>query len=44
LVSAFPHCAQKSLPGALFVPHFVQRTGVPPNRPNASFVSSSLAK
>src|SRR5579864_7776832 len=28
LVSAFPHCAQKLLPGVLFVPHFVQRTGV----------------
>jgi hypothetical protein len=29
LLSAFPHCAQKLLPGVLFVPHFVQRTGVP---------------
>src|SRR6266852_9834608 len=30
LVSAFPHCAQKLLPGVLFVAHFLQRTGVPP--------------
>src|SRR6266851_8614989 len=30
LLSTFPHCAQKLLPGVLFVPHFVQRTGVPP--------------
>src|SRR5216684_2412411 len=30
LVRTFPHCAQKLLPGVLFVPHFVQRTGVPP--------------
>src|SRR5713226_2489240 len=30
LLSAFPHCAQKLLPSVLFVPHFVQCTGVPP--------------
>src|SRR6266851_524102 len=41
LSSAFPHCAQKLLPEGLFVPHFVQRTGVPPTGPNRPFVSSS---
>src|SRR6266849_1240669 len=43
LLSAFPHCAQKLLPGVLFVPHFVQCTGVPPNRPTGPFVSPSVA-
>src|SRR5260370_20141927 len=43
LLSAFPHCAQKLLPSVLFVPHFVQCTGVLPNRPTGPFVSPSVA-